>query len=54
MTHRNNAKHVAEYKQRLKDAGYIRIEMFLHKEDAILVRQLADKLKEKRDGQRTV
>ena len=45
-----NAKYVQALRQRRKDEGLVRVEVFAHPEDAELIKELAKKLKEKRDA----
>ena len=47
MTHRNT-KNVQAMRQRRKDAGLIRVEVWAHPDDADLVKALAQKLADKR------
>ena len=50
MASKNNAKNVAAFRARQRLEGVIRIEIYAHKDDAKLIRKLADDLKEKRSG----
>ena len=50
MASKNNAKNVANFRERQREEGIIRIEIYAHQDDAVLIRKLAAKLKEKRNA----
>lgn len=50
MSNPNN-KYVVAMRERRRQEGLVRVEVFAHPEDAELIKELAKKLKEKRDAE---
>ena len=50
MTKGSNAANMAAFRRRAKEQKLIRVELYLHPEDAELIRMMAKQLKEKRNG----
>ena len=47
---KSNAANMAAFRRRAKEQKLVRVEMYLHPQDADLIRHLAKQLKEKRNA----